>query len=112
MKKTPQEIADEINLLVGELVHLTGGKKDSVILKKSISTKDAVGATGGLRMLTSEGYFDSPQDLKTVMEKLRQEGRHYSRQTVAMGLLALVRERILTRFRERDSKNWQYAKRK
>lgn len=111
MKKTPKEIAGEINALVDELVRLAEEKgRESSGAKKIV--KEAVGATGGLRSLVAEGYFDQPRELAPTMERLRQDGRHYPRATTAMGLLALVRERILTRFRGKDNKNWQYAKRK
>jgi hypothetical protein len=116
MKKDPQKIAEQIIALVSELVELTGAKvTKSPASRKSSSTakkKDTSGATGGIRLLVTERKMDSPKQLPEIMEFLKQDGRHYSRPTVSMGLLNLVRERVLTRFRDKGDKKWKYAVRK
>jgi hypothetical protein len=113
MKKDPQEIVDQINLLVSELAALAGvpGTKPAAQVKKSSSKgeKKTSGATGGIRILVEEGKLNSPKQLPEITEFLKQEGRHYSAPTISMGLLNLVKERILTRFRDKEAKGWKYV---
>lgn len=40
------------------------------------------GATGGVRLLISQGYFDSKKDLTTVRKGLGEQGYHYSSQAI------------------------------
>lgn len=116
MKKDPKQLAENIITQVLELAELAGVKIESKSVKikhdGKETKKDASGATGGLRVLISEGYFDNPKQLPEIIERLKQEGRHYSNATISMGLLNLVRERILTRFRDKGDKKWKYATRK
>lgn len=114
MKKDPQKIAEQINLLVSELAALAGvaGSKPAIHQAKKPSLeegKDTSGATGGIRLLIDAGKLDSPKQLPEIIEFLKQEGRHYSAPAVSMGLLNLVRERVLTRFRDKGEKSWKYA---
>jgi hypothetical protein len=74
------------------------------------SESDWSGTTGGIRLMIEEGKLDTPKTLPEIKEILKQEGRHYSNQAISMGLLNLVRKRLLARFRE--NKNWKYAIRK
>jgi len=116
MKRDPQKIAEQIIVLVSELAEL---KNVSPLPRQphpksplATTNKGKSGATGGIRVLVDEDKLNSPKKLSEIMEFLRRDGRHYSRPTVAMGLLNLVRERILTRFHDKGNKNWKYAKRK
>jgi len=114
MKKDPQKIVEQINLLVAELAALAGvpSSKPATQAAKPSSKKgrDTSGATGGIRLLIDEGKLDSPKQLPEIIEFLKQEGRHYSSQTVSMGLLNLAtKERVLTRFRDKGEKSWKYA---
>jgi hypothetical protein len=113
MKKDPQKIVEQINTLVSELAALAGVPESKPAAKAKVSPskgeKDKSGATGGIRNLIQEGKLDSPKQLPEIIEFLKQEGRHYSSQTVSMGLLNLVRERTLTRFRDKGAKSWKYA---
>jgi len=113
MKKEPQKKVEQINLLVSELAALAGApsSKPATQAKKSFpkGEKDMSGATGGIRLLIDEGKLDPPKQLPEIIEFLKQEGRHYSSQAVSMALLNLVRERTLTRFREKGEKSWKYA---
>jgi hypothetical protein len=77
--------------------------------RTSEKEKSRVGATGGLRSLVDEGKLDSPRTASEIIEFLKQGGRHYSKPSVMMGLLNLVRERVLTRFNEKGEKNWKYV---
>lgn len=113
MNKDPQKIVEQIFSLVTELAEMTGHKV--TVSKKVVasSPKEKMnGATGGIRGLVDDGYLDDPKLLTEIIERLKQEGRHYSNPTVSMGLLNLVRERVLTRFRDKDKKIWKYVIRK
>jgi hypothetical protein len=117
MQRTPEQISAEIIDLVSELAKLAGGKVEKGSLTRSDGPspkeeKDMSGATGGIRMLIDEGKLDSPKKLPEVVDLLKQEGRHYSSPTVSMGLLNLVRERVLTRLKDAGEKNWKYAVRR
>jgi len=117
MRKDPKQLAENIIALVLELSELAGGK---VVMSPTVKTthssgdrrKDTSGATGGLRVLVDEGYFDSPKQLPEIIERLKQEGRHYSSAAISMGLLNLVKERVLTRFRDKEDTKWKYVIRK
>ena len=114
MKRDPKQIASHIISLVSELAELAGapveiGQVQSALPHSPTEKKDKSGATGGIRLLVEEGKLDTPKKLTEIIELLKQEGRHYSTPTVSMGLLNLVRERVLTRFKDNDEKNWKYA---
>ncbi|MDD5544079.1 MAG: hypothetical protein PHX83_12980 [Acidobacteriia bacterium] len=116
MKKDPKKIAEQIMALVSELAHIAGARVEAGHASKkpfsAVVKKEPSGATGGIRLLADEGKLNSPKQLPEIIELLRQDGRHYSRPTVSMGLLNLVRERVLTRFRDKGDKKWKYALRK
>ena len=116
MKKDPQKIVEQINALVLELAALAGGHTSNDITSVKHASgkkrKNMTGATGGIRLLVKEGKLDSPKQLPEISDFLRQEGRHYGSQSISMGLLNLVRERVLTRFRDKGAKAWKYAVRR
>lgn len=116
MKKKPKELVRQIIELVSELAEQAGVELEGGVPKKIKASqrnkKELSGATGGLRILVEEGYFDNPRQLPEIIERLKQDGRHYSNATISMGLLNLVRERILTRFRDQGEKKWKYVIRK
>lgn len=116
MKKDPQQIAQQIIDLVSELAALAGAPQSQtpVAEKKAVvkPEKETSGATGGVRVLVNEGKLNTPKELPEILELLRQEGRHYPSQNVSMSLLNLVRERVLTRLREKGGKKWKYVIRK
>lgn len=117
MKKDPKQLAENIIIQVQELSELAGTEVETRLKKnqrkpKKNNQKDMSGATGGLRVSVDEGYFDSPKQLPEIIEQLKREGRHYSSATISMGLLNLVRERVLTRFRDKGDKKWKYVIRK
>lgn len=102
-------LSNELSTLLGE----EGSLKTKIFSKKELATnKSKSGATGGLRTLIDEGKLDSPKQRSEIIELLKQDGRHYSRETISMGLLNLVRERALTRIRAKNSKKWEFVKRK
>jgi len=116
MKKDAQQITAEIMNLVSELAALAGAQTSAIPKNQkktpSPGNKSTSGATGGIRVLIEEGKLDSPEGLTEIREFLRQEGRHYPRQNVSMALLNLVRDRVLTRLREKGGKGWKYVVRR
>lgn len=116
MNKDPKKIINEIFQLVTELGDLAGVKNTKVkkpVFEKSLAKEQKTsGATGGLRTLTKEGYMDTPRILPEIIERLKEDGRHYSNATISMALLSLVRERVLMRFRDKGKKIWKYVIRK
>lgn len=110
MKKDPTQIAKEISALVNELVELAGGPTRTI--PQQSKQRETKGAVGGLNLLIDEGFFDSPQPLTVVINKLQEMGRHYPKSTVAMGLLNLTRSRVMVRLKNTKTKNWEYVIRK
>jgi len=107
MKQDPSKIAEQIITLVNELVELTGRPTTAKTQKK-----EAKGTVGSLNLLISEDFFDTPQPLTVVIDKLKEMGRHYPKSTIAMGLLNLTRSRVLVRLKNTKTKNWEYVVRK
>lgn len=114
--KRIKEIAGQLLALSNELATLVGDEgasRTKIAPKKELAiNKSKSGATGGLRTLIDEGRLDTPKQRSEIIELLKQDGRHYSRETISMGLLNLVRERVLTRIRAKTSKKWEFVKRK
>jgi len=108
MAKHADELVTQIKKLVEELAalssHTTYGHKQKFPPSKK-------GAAGAISMLIDEGFFDSPKDLQSVLEKLREIGRHYPRPLVSMNLLNLTKRRVFNRLKE-GKKTWQYVIRK
>lgn len=116
MGKNAQELANQIIELVSELADLAGVKIEVKPLSKSVETKENgkkySGATGGVRLLLKEGFFNEPKRLLEVSGQLKMEGRHYPNPSLSMGLLNLVRERKLVRIQEKGKKTWHYVVRR
>lgn len=117
MEKNPQKIADQIIALVAELSQMArdNGTIKRVLHKKAmqadrLSVKK--GATGDLEMLIEEGFFDNLTELSAVMERLKQIGHYHQKTAIAMSLLNLTKRRILNRFKNKETKNWEYVIRK
>ena len=114
MKKEPQKIAEEIKVLVDQLVVMAGKHpKISKLSSKQVNmTSTTKGASGALAMLIEEGFFDKPKDISSIMGKLKEIGRYYSRMNISMNLLNLTKRRTFNRFKDKETKNWQYVLRK
>lgn len=116
MGKNPQELANQIIELVSELAELAGVKINIESPPKSAekekNEKKYKGATGGVRLLLKDGFFDEPKRLLDVITQLKMEGRHYPKPSLSMGLLSLVRERKLLRIPEKGKKTWTYVVRR
>lgn len=110
---TAQKIADQIKTLLDELVAMTGEKTVSKAgAKRIVSTSVPKGASGALKILTDDGFFDTPQDISKIMEKLKEIGRYYPQPSVSMNLLNLTKRRQFNRIKDKETKNWLYVLRK
>jgi len=115
MKKDPKIIAEEIIKLVSELATLAGlpsNQSHAAAAKCFGGEKGYIRSNRRCPVMVEEGGLDSPKKLPEIVALLKQEGRHYSDATVSMGLLNLVRERVLTRFKDKGEKGWKYAVRR
>jgi hypothetical protein len=113
MENNAQKLAEQIKNLVDELVAISGGV--STKKQKTQKTKTASlpkGASGALTLLTEDGFFDTPRDISTIMEKLKEIGRYYPQTSISMNLLNLTKRRIFNRLKDKESKNWLYVLRK
>ena len=108
-----QKIAEQIKLLLDELIVLAGEKPTiKSNTRREIVNVTRKGAAGALAMLIDEGFFDSPKEISVIMEKLKEIGRHYPQTTVAMNLLNFTKRRTFNRLKDKGSKNWLYVLRK
>lgn len=120
-KRTPNEIINDIAILLDELSSLLGrsvkGSKKSSLGGVSVKNEEKKysGVAGGIQMLIVDNFFQEPKALSEVVAHLRQEGFNYRRSVIAMALLRAVRNRSLTRLEAENRKGkekWVYAKRK
>ncbi len=73
--------------------------------------QDFKGATGGLRLLLSNGFFDRKRFFSEIETELQKQGYHYSKQAVQTPLNRLSRSGgLLVGLKEKGKK--VYAKRK
>jgi hypothetical protein len=115
MNRNPKAIIAEIKELVIELEVSLGGQPSQVPLKPSrgVAARSVPkGAFGAVSMLIEEGFFDAPKEISTIMDKLKQVGHYHTSPSVAMNLLNLTKRRVLNRFKNKDTKNWEYVIRK
>lgn len=115
MPRDPKTILSEIKGLVGELESVL---EDSPLnhkrpnLGKSSSVKKLKGVPGSIAILMEEGFFDTPKEITPIMERLKEIGHYHSKPAVGMNLLELTRKRMLNRFKNKSTKNWEYVIRK
>ena len=112
MKSDVQKIVDKITALVDQLADLAEAEGKTVTKIFPQKSKKTKGASGALKIIIDEGFLDKPKDLPSIMDKLKQIGRYYSKQSIAMNLLNLTKNRTLNRLKDKGSKNWQYVIRK
>ncbi|MFA6270045.1 MAG: hypothetical protein WC657_02435 [Candidatus Paceibacterota bacterium] len=113
MKNTPQKIVDQIKSLLDELVSATEGKTNlKNVVKRQSNSIIPKGASGALKILTNDGFFDTPQDISKIMEKLKEIGRYYPKTSISMNLLNLTKRREFNRIKDKETKNWLYVLRK
>lgn len=112
--RNPKIIIDEIGDLLNELrnslsFNSSCGKKISQTGKPGVLSK---GALGSINMLISENFFDTPKEISAIMERLEEIGHYHKRTAIAMNLLNLTKRRIFNRFKNNETKNWEYVIRK
>ena len=112
--RDPKTIIIEIKDLLDELGDTFGiksshGKITSHVTNTIASQK---GALGAINMLMDEKFFDVPKEMPAVMERLKEIGHYHKRTAIAMNLLNLTKRRVLNRFKNKETKNWEYVIRK
>lgn len=104
-------IITEIRGLLDEL----GGTKspqDKITSHVNKTTTSQKGALGAINILMDEKFFDIPKEMPTVLERLKEIGHYHKRTAISMNLLNLTKRRILNRFKNKETKNWEYVIRK
>ncbi|MDO8686592.1 MAG: hypothetical protein Q7K11_00075 [Candidatus Berkelbacteria bacterium] len=108
-----KKIIAEIRILLDEL---DGAPSIKSSPHKSINNSEPAisqkGALGAINMLMAENFFDTPKEMPVVMERLKEIGHYHKRTAIAMNLLNLTKRRILNRFKNKETKNWEYVIRK
>ncbi|MCX6702225.1 MAG: hypothetical protein NTX96_03485 [Candidatus Zambryskibacteria bacterium] len=112
--RDPKLIISEIKDLLDELSTSFGVKsiQDKTTNKPSRSTNSPKGALGAINILIEEKFFDTPKEISTILEKLKEIGHYHRSTAIAMNLLNLTKRRILNRFKNKETKNWEYVIRK
>ncbi len=78
------DLAERVERL--EVAVFRGYKK---IKKEMQQVADHSGATGGVRLLVEEGFFDRRRNFAEISAELEKRGYHYSRQAIQMPLTRL-----------------------
>ncbi len=79
--------------------------------KSKVDPKKYKGATGGIRLLVAEGFFDKKRSFTEICKALEGKGYHYSKQAAQTPLNRLSsKEKLLVALTEKGKK--LYAKRK
>lgn len=112
--RDPKIIIDEIKNLLDELAVSSGAKpsQGQGADKVKSGTSSPKGALGAINMLIEEKFFNVPKGMPAVMEKLKEMGHYHKPTAVGMNLLNLYKRRILNRFKNKETKNWEYVVRK
>lgn len=104
-----------IKQIISRLEKLERAVFRSVSVTTSKADKDArkyKGATGGMRLLVDEGYFDKKRSFGEICKVLENNGYHYTKQAVQTPLnnLSYPKSKLLVALTEKGRK--LYAKRK
>jgi len=112
--RDPKVIINEIKGLLDELGGSFGVEpsRDKIISQISKSAASPKGALGAINMLIEKKFFDTPKEISVIMGKLKEMGHYHKSTAVAMNLLNLYKRRILNRFKNKETKNWEYVIRK
>ncbi|SRR6266498_2869469 len=109
-------MADEINKTLKDLQSRVEKLERAVFAKREkasteTTANDFKGATGGLRLLVSKGFFDRKRAFGEITEAVASHGYHYSKQAIQTPLNNLSKPgSILVSLKEGGKKF--YAKRK
>lgn len=112
--RDPKLIINEIKSLLDELGDSFGVNPmhDQATRKGSAKIALQKGALGAINMLIEEKFLDSPKEISAILQKLKEVGHYHKPTAVAMNLLNLTKRRILNRFKNNKTKNWEYVIRK
>ena len=112
--RDPKVIISEIKGLLDELGSSFGLKfsYSQSVNKTKASVSLPKGALGAISMLIEEKFFNIPKEMSAVIEKLKELGHYHKSTAVAMNLLNLTKRRTLNRFKNKETKNWEYVIRK
>lgn len=107
-------IITEIRALLDELGDTFGIKspRDKITSHVSKAATPQKGALGAINILMDENFFDVPKEMPSVLERLKEIGHYHKRTAISMNLLNLTKRRILNRFKNKETKNWEYVIRK
>ena len=107
-------IITEIRDLLDELGDTFGIKppRDKITSHVNKTAVSQRGALGAINILMDEKFFDVPREMPTVLERLKEIGHYHKRTAISMNLLNLTKRRILNRFKNKETKNWEYVIRK
>lgn len=107
-------IINEIKNLLDELVETSGIKTehDRIVKKINAGPVPPKGALGAINMLMDEKFFDTPKEISAILQRLKEVGHYHKSTAIAMNLLNLTKRRILNRFQNKETKNWEYVIRK
>ncbi|PIN88136.1 hypothetical protein COV12_00120 [Candidatus Woesearchaeota archaeon CG10_big_fil_rev_8_21_14_0_10_32_24] len=80
--------------------------------RKPYSKKDYKGLAGGIRLIITEGFLNSPRSVNEIFNELKRQGYHYPQKSVSklLSINFMKNTRILTRVKE--NKKWKYVLRK
>jgi hypothetical protein len=116
MKRDTRLIISEIRDLLNELDASLGGNlsvhKKRQVTDKRVSAEIPKGALGAVMILVEEGFFDTPKEVTAVIERMKEIGHYHKLTTISMNLLNLTKRRFLNRFRNKETKKWEYVIRK
>lgn len=112
--KDPKIIIDEIKNMLDELGSSLGTKsvRNKSVDKSHDTISSPKGALGAINILIEEKFFDTPKEISVILEKLKEIGHYHKSTAIAMNLLNLTKRRILNRFKNKETKNWEYVIRK
>lgn len=114
MTKKQKAIISQIKKLLEDLEKSMVGRATNtkgVVSARSMSSEPK-GALGAVMMLIEEGFFDKPKEISAVMGRLKEVALYHKGPAIAMNLLNLTKRRVLNRFKNKESKNWEYVIRK
>jgi len=112
--KDQKLIISKIKDLLDDLEQSLGVKASSSKhpSKTKVNLPVPKGALGAINMLIEENFFDTPKEVSLIMKKLEEIGHYHKQPAIAMNLLNLAKRRTLNRFKNKNSKNWEYVIRK
>jgi hypothetical protein len=101
-------LLEELNNSLG-IEHQPYSKVANKVGRNDTSPKGAVGA---INTLIEENFFNTPKEISVILEKLKEIGHFHKSTAIAMNLLNLTKRRVLNRFKNKETKNWEYVIRK